>query len=350
VRVQGRDTDPATTAEVWLDRLQLMTVPSSGQTVSRSTTLPLQDPSLLRSLRYTVRHATQEAYLYWRARGDAGRADALASFLARNGYRPGVDIRAAIFGTSRGYPEDLPYVTSGPFDMYPDCDHLPAPGDLAYPYTSKVCLLGVPTYLAAAKSDPFSQAVQALTVLADHDDPDAEFTTGGSGVLRPAVTTPREVARSLERLFVDVGNGVPACRPDGCDTSRASALRTFHFGVLETVLGYRYHDPVSAGYADAAASAATTAQVLGDGLVHSPGTTAYRPAQIGAFPIYWDRQGRFVPTGGVVQEATDHLSMPPEYAGQVPSDTETTLDGWAFLVTYRCLAMHRSCSLTAWAA
>jgi hypothetical protein len=89
-------------------------------------------------------------------------------------------------------------------------------------------------------------------------------------------------------------------------------------------------------------------QVGTDGIIRSDGRRPYRPAQVGAFPIYWNARADFVPTTGLAQAATDRLSMPPEYSGQVPSDTETTLDGWAFLTAYRCLAFHAGCAVTAW--
>jgi hypothetical protein len=349
IKTSGDDTDPKSSAHVYLNTVRLVVLPASGRRTASSVIIPpVATTAVFQSLRYTVRHATQEAYLYWKTRGDLPRARALSRFLLANGYRPGVDIRSALFGMSQGMPDDLPYVTSGNYDMYPDCSHLPPPSPEAYPYQSKVCLLGVKTFVAAAKFDPFTQAAQALAVLANHHNPDYKYSTGSSGLLHPAVTTPRLVARALERLYGDVGYGEPTCDPTGCHTAQASALRTFHFGVLETILGYRYHDTRSARYADAVARQALEAQVGSDGIIRTPNGDLFRPVQTGAFPIYWDRSGRFVPPAGLTQAATTRLSMPPEYAGQLPSDTETTLDGWAFVTTYRCLAKHVGCSLTGW--
>lgn len=137
--------------------------------------------------------------------------------------------------------------------------------------------------------------------------------------------------------------GIPSCTPAGCDTTRASGLRTFASGDLQTLLGYRYGQTTRRPYADQAAAAAIAAQISANGLIHSTHQTWLRPAQAGAFPIFWNARHQFTPLSGSLQAAVDLLSMPPEYAGLIVSDSETTFDGWAFLVTYRCARFKIGC-------
>jgi hypothetical protein len=66
--------------------------------------------------------------------------------------------------------------------------------------------------------------------------------------------------------------------------------------------------------------------------------------QAGAYPIYWNARHQFTPLSGSLQALSDLLSMPPEYAGLIVSDSETTFDGWAFLTTYRCARFHIGCA------
>jgi hypothetical protein len=266
----------------------------------------------------------------------------LAAFLSANGFRPGVDLRAAIFGQGQRLPGDLPFVTAGPDDAYADCDHLPAATPTAYPYTSKVCLLGVDTFLLAGRRDPFLQSTEALQTLTGYADPAHRYPFLIAASLQGA--TPEQTADHLQQLWGQVGYGIPACTPLGCDTARASGLRTFGFGSLESLLGYRYGQSSRRGYADAVAAQAVAAQVGADGVIRAAGHTWVRPAQAGAFPVYWNAKAQFVPTSGLAESANDMLSMPREYAGAVASDSETTFDGYAFLVTYRCARFGVGCA------
>jgi len=82
--------------QLWLDRVLLTTFdPGPGINLPLSFTLPNADKSLARMNRYTVRHATQEAYLYWTTYGKEvpgapQRAAALGRFLVANRYQPGL--------------------------------------------------------------------------------------------------------------------------------------------------------------------------------------------------------------------------------------------------------------------
>lgn len=334
--------DKSTSAQLWLDDVQLATYSSGSAAASITRSFPTAERNLLRSLRYTVRHGTQEAYLYATSIGDSARADRLAAFLRGNGFTPGLDVRAAIFGEGRQLPDDLPFVSSGPANAYADCDHLPAPGSTAYPYTSKVCSLGVDAFLLAGRGDPYLEATQALQTLSNHRDPNAPYPMLVALGLQGS--TPAETAHHLEQTWDAVGYGIPVCTPLGCESGRASGLRTFVFGSLEAALGYTYGQVSRQHYADAVAAEAIAAQVGSSGTIRTPDGTLVRPVQAGAFPTYWDGEHRFVPTSGLTEWANDMLSMPPEYAGSVVSDSETTFDGYAFLVAYRCARFAVGCS------
>src|SRR5512132_2292722 len=64
--------DPASAAELWLDDVRLGTFrqgPAAGQPALRRS-FPVRDVSHLRSFRFTIRHATQLAWLHAVSRGD----------------------------------------------------------------------------------------------------------------------------------------------------------------------------------------------------------------------------------------------------------------------------------------
>lgn len=343
VTVQGlRSTDPRTGAQLWLDTVRLADV-GAGAEVKRGferTVVPSR--SAFRSLRYSVRHATQAAYLWARRTGRTTEATALAGFLMANGYAPGADIRADVFGSAAGLGDTFPFSAAA----YPDCQHLPAPGSTAYAYASKVCLAGVGTFLLAGRRDAFLVTSEALQVLADHGDPDARFPAAVSAGMD--ADSPRRDAAQLEAAWDRLGYGIPACTPAGCETTRASGLRTVEFGLLETILGYAYGDERSRSYADRVAARAVSVQVGQRGLIRTASGEVVRPVQAGSLPIFWDRSGRFVPTTGATAAATERLSMPPEFAGVSVSDSETTFDGWAFLSAYRCAKYRVGCGTAAW--
>jgi hypothetical protein len=104
--------DQATSAEVWLDDVRLGTLwprPRGGVHPTLRRSFPAGDVAHLRSFRYTVRHATQLAWLYAVSRDDRARQSALARFMLKAGFVPGQDLRATIFGSGRDAPRDLGY-------------------------------------------------------------------------------------------------------------------------------------------------------------------------------------------------------------------------------------------------
>lgn len=329
--------------EIWLDDKQLTDFSPTKKEESANA-LDTSQQAQMRMLRFTIRHATQEAYMYWLTYGDdPKRAAALASFLERNRYTPGYDMRAPLFQAG-DQSESLPFNTSKlpdelPFDAgaYPDCDHVAESSEFAYAYRSKVCLFR-DTYLNVGARDPFLQAWQALTTLEREKDPNHELPNGGEWLQG---NTPAEIAHHLQGQWNRTGYGVPKCTPFSCN--EMSGIRTSVFGALQTDLGYRYGNASSRKFADAAAAMIVKAQVGTDGKVRMADGTYYRPSQAGAYLAAWDTaDARFVVpsapklVAGIAYFVTGEEPIPPEYLGIVPSNSETSLDALGFLHKYRC--------------
>jgi hypothetical protein len=340
--------DQATAAEVWLDDVRLGTLwprPPGGVHPTLRRSFPAGDVAHLRSFRYTVRHATQLAWLYAVSRDDRARQSALARFMLKAGFVPGQDLRATIFGSGRDAPRDLGYRHEPFLDAYGDCKLDPPATPRAYPYRSKACLADVQPYLLAARHDTLLPTIEALQALNRGEAPDSAYRDR-SAMLPLATTSASETADELERRFDRLGFGIPRCTPLGCDRERASALRTFTFGMLETVLGYGGGELHRRAYADAVAHLAVAVQIGQDGVVRSADRAAYRPALRGGFLSYWDRDRHYLRPSGITQAVVDRFNMPPEYLGLKPTDSETSFDAYAFLVQYRCARYGAGCQLT----
>jgi hypothetical protein len=340
--------DQATSAEVWLDDVRLGTFsprPPNGVQPALSRTFPAGDVTHLRSFRYTVRHATQLAWLYAVNREDRRRESALARFMLKAGFVPGQDLRAAIFGSGRDAPRDFSYRHEPFLDAYGDCRLDPPATPMAYPYRSKACLADVQPYLLAARHDTLLPTIEALQALNRGESPDSSYRDQ-SALLPLATTSASKTADELERRFDQLGFGIPRCTPLGCDRERASALRTFTFGMLETVLGYRGGELSRRPYADAAAHLALSVQIGQDGVIRGADQVAYRPALRGGFLSYWNHDRHYLRPSGVTQAVVDRFNMPPEYLGLKPTDSETGFDAYSFLVLYRCARYQVGCQHT----
>lgn len=319
--------------EVWLDNTKLTDFSPTKKEES-SHAFDTSQQARMRMLRFTIRHATQEAYMYWLTYGDdPKRAAALATFLERNRYTPGYDMRAPLFGQAGELPDDLPFDANA----YPDCDHVAESSEFAYAYRSKVCLFR-DTYLDVGARDPFLQAWQALTTLEKHKDPNRELPNGSWWIQGG---TPAEIAHHLQGQWNRTGYGIPKCTPFSCN--EMSGIRTSVFGALQTELGYRYGNATSRKFADAAAKMIITAQVGTDGKIRMADGTYYRPSQVGAYLAAWDTADtRFVVpsapklVAGIAYFVTGEEPIPPEYLGIVPSNSETSFDALGFLHLYRC--------------
>jgi hypothetical protein len=339
--------DPSTAAEVWLDDVRLGSFgpgPVNGEPPVLRRRFPLSQVGHLRSFRYTVRHATQLAWLHAVSRNDDDRSTALARFMLTAGFVPGRDLRAAIFGQGRDEPTDFSYRHEPFLDAYGDCRLDPPATPLAYPYRSKACVGNVQPYLVAARYDTLLPTIEALQALNRGESADHAYRD--QAALLPRVTTSAaKTADDLERHFDRLGFGIPRCTLVGCDRERASALRTFSFGMLETVLGYNGGELGRRHYADAVANLALRTQIGSDGVVRAADRVAYRPALRGGFLSYWDAEHRYLKPTGVVQAMADRFNMPPEYLGLRPTDSETGFDAYAFLALYRCAKYQVGCKL-----
>jgi hypothetical protein len=343
----GRATADLYLGDVYLGRLGRQNV---GGAFRRS--FPRTDTGHLRSFRYTVRHAGQLARHYFAYRAENEKAAALARVMRRAGFALDYDIAAPIWGAGRRFPDQMPF-DGGPRgpDAYNDCDAGLPSWNRAYPYRSKVCAARR-AYVWNSHGDTLAAAAQGIHLLNKYADPERTVENGrlplGVPVgWDPTSSMPKEVsalsvARDLEATFRKQGTGIPACLSRSyCAFGRASGVRTFQFGALETLLGYRFGDEVGRSYADAVARIALDVQVRGDGLVRTGGATYYRPAAIGSFYLNWDRDlrlslGRSVPGRSLARGLYERLDMEPEYRGLIASNAETTLTGYAFLVLYRC--------------
>lgn len=327
--------------ELYLDTTKLDTFQTNSKTATTHV-FNDSDQSSLRMLRFTIRHATQEAFLFWSTYGnDPKKAAALKKFLEANGYTAGFDLRAPLYNQNGNLPDNLPVDGKA----YPDCDHIAASDQFAYAYHSKVCLYeGL--YLINGDRDPFLQAWDALTVLMKYKDPDHNQPEWGWWTQGD---TPNEISTHLRGQWNRTGWGVPKCTPFSC--AELSGIRTSVFGALETQLGYSYGDKKAQPFADAAAKVITMAQVKADGQIRvDNGTTYTRPGQVGAFLGAWTS-----PDLKFTQPSTPKLPVaialllrgasptPLEYRGLVPSNSETSLDALGFLMMYRCSKYHQGC-------
>ena len=339
--------DPATAAEVWLDDVRLGTFQpgplAAGQAALRRS-FPAREVGHLRSFRFTIRHATQLAWLHAVSQEDQARTAALARYMLAAGFVPGQDLRAAIFGRGRDAPRDFSYRHEPFIDAYGDCELEPPATPMAYPYRSKACLGDVQPYLWAARYDTLLPAIEALQALNRGEAPDGAYRDR-SALLPMVTTSASRTADDLEGRFDRLGFGIPRCTPFSCDRERASALRTFTFGMLETVLGYSSGQVDRRRYADAVANLALRVQIGDDGVVRAADRVAYRPALRGGFLSYWNRDRRYLKPSGVVQSLADRFNMPPEYLGLRPTDSETSFDAYAFLALYRCARYQVGCKL-----
>lgn len=340
-QIQTTPTSVKEPVELWLDTTPLASY-KPGDTTKITHAFDNDEQSRLRMLRFTVRHATQEAYLFWSTYGhDPAKAAALKKFLEANGYTAGFDLRAPLYGRNAGLPDDLPVDDKA----YPDCDHIAAGDQFAYAYRSKVCLYES-FYIISGERDPFLQAWDALTVLVKYKDPNRHQPENGAWTQGD---TPNEASTHLRGQWNRTGWGVPKCTPFSC--AELSGIRTSVFGALQTQLGYTYGDQQAQKFADAAAKVITLAQVKADGKIRvDNGTTYTRPAQVGAYLGAWT-----APDLKFTQPSTPKLPVaialllrgahatPLEYQGLVPSNSETSLDALGFLMLYRCQKYHQGC-------
>ena len=334
---------------LYLDTLRIGTVGRGAR--AWTIVLPTRRRDLLGSFRYTVRHGAQLSQNYYDYVGDRARYRKTADFIRGHGFLLDADLTAPIWGKGRRFGDDLPYNDRL---TYHDCrTKLPSTA-LAYPYRSKVCSTSRGLYIWLDHSDALGPVVQALHVLERHDQPDRKAASprlpialpvgADLSAWSPAPRSPREIATWLEGLYRGTGIGIGRCLPALCETSAASAIRTFEFAALETRLGYRYGDRVSRTYADAIAALALKVQVGAGGVLHTDHGTFVRPTAAGSFYLAWDHRLRAHISASLADDLSRRFNMPAEYTGLVVSNAETTLTAYAFLAGYRCARYGVGCA------
>ena len=350
--VNARFDDARATADLYLGDIYLGRLGRKNVGAAFRRSFPSTDIGHLRSFRYTIRHAGQLARHYFAYRGENERAAALANVIRRAGFALDYDLAAPIWGGGAHFPDRMPF-DGGPRgrDAYHDCDARLPSWSRAYPYRSKVCAARR-AYAWNSHGDTLAAAAQGIHLLNRYADTkrtvqNSRFPLGLPIGWNPRSSMPKKVsalsiARDLEATFRRQGIGIPACLSRSyCLLGRASGVRTFQFGALETLLGYRFGDDVGRSYADAVARIALAVQVRDDSLVRTSGSTYYRPAAVGSFYLNWDRGlrlslGRTVRGRSLARGLYERLDMAPEYRGVIASNAETTLTAYAFLVLYRC--------------
>lgn len=289
----------------------------------------------LPALRYTYRHATALARYTYHMQGKATEAGKLWNSLSEQGFWN--DLYAPIYGDNTALPHTW-FVSD---DAYKECDNPAAGADDApypwgvhenvttrymqyYPYESKVCAIGRPVYIALSRLDNLVPALQAIHILNQHGDPDYAYTNSIG-----LATTPRQAARALENYAWN-GYGIKIY---GKDALYSSGVRTNVFLVLETLLGYKYGDATSRGFADQTAILLLDTQWGTNSNSMYQGDTAdnavlLRSPQIGGQLIGWKRgSGSYpyaLPPLNLLSDIVDLFAMPLETGGVVTTNAEST--------------------------
>ncbi len=289
----------------------------TADTVGHTVTVITDKPQP--SHRYTLRHASRLGYNLFSAIDGATLRDGLNNMLTTYGF--GVDLYDPIFGIKRNI--DPTAYASGA--MYRDCEVALPAGALYhvgwvtyYPYSSKVCRLGVGPYITLTRFDYLVPMIQALHVLNATGNPDAKYS-----VEYALDTTPREIARWVE-LEAWNGHGI---RIWGKDPSIASSVRTDVFLVLETLLGYKYGDSTSKSFADVTAKFVLNSQA-GQWIETADDGNVLRPTQRGGQLVAWTFDGAAMryqmPPRTILTDILDMASMPVEVQGVIATNSEST--------------------------
>jgi|GEM_PF-2588636 hypothetical protein len=323
-------------ADLYLHGAYIARLNSSTVNKSWSFTITKDNP-LLNSFRYIERHGVQLAYQYFSAKGDTTLANKLATRLTDRGYSLGKDIYAPMFKQGTNYGYNFVY-ESGQYGVYRDCYEEPSMLPSSYQYHSKVCVIGVDTYITFSRSsDWLVPTLWAIHLLNKGVGPDTPIFDGYQ------TWSPRQVARYVESKWIaDYGIRSP------WSNTHASGVRTAAFLVLETILGYKYNDATSKQYADKAARALLSPQVKGDGVVKRENedgsvTLLYRPKYIGAFYTAWNGFN-YVAKKSVLQQLSDMFNQPDEHPDIKASNAETTIAIAQALRVYDCYNYGYNCT------
>lgn len=329
-------------AKVYLGSSLKATLSSStvGQTFTDEIVTNGDSGPAMRSLRYIERHGSQLAYQYLTAIGNTADATEISNRLTAEGYTVGKDIYAPMFKSGVSQPTNFQY-ESGSNGVYRDCYTEPTMRDRSYQYHSKVCTVGVDTYIQVSREvDWLVPMLWAIHQYNKGVNVDQDVSDGYHN------WSIRDVARMAETHWVDpIGINTPNA------STHASGVRTAAFLVLETLLGYGpTGDTTSQSYADKAAKALMNPQVKAGGQVvreneDDTQTTLNRRMYTGGWYTAWNGFN-YVAKKSILQEISDLFSQPDEHPDIKPTNAETTIAVAQSLRTYDCYAYGYNCANT----
>jgi hypothetical protein len=307
---------------------------TEGQTFTKDFTLNGDSIQTFRSHRYTERHAVQIATMWADILDNAALQTELETALTNDGYTLEKDIYAPLFdqGTQFGY--EFMY-ESGANGVYRDCYISPASDSWAYEYNSKVCTVGVDTYISYSKTQdilvPMLWAIHLLNKGWGID------TDRGDGW---RTWSPRDVAREAENWWLaDYGIKSPY------SNSHASSVRTSVFLILETLMADR-GDTISDDYRDKAAEALMQPRNIDGNVVREnedgSSSALYRPIHKGTWYTAWNGFD-YVAKKSVLQQMSDAFNQVDEHPDIKPTNAESTILAMQALHTYRCQVYAGDC-------
>lgn len=281
----------------------------------------------LKSHRYTERHAVQLAAMYADILDDATLQTELETALTNDGYTIEKDIYAPLFDQGTQFDNNYLY-QSGADGVYRDCYIAPAMASWAYEYQSKVCTVGVDTYITYSKTqDILVPMLWAVHLLNKGVAPDTDVSDGYR------TWSPRDVAREAENWWIsngDIGIKSPF------SSSHASSVRTSAFLILESVLASR-GDATSDTYADKAAAALIQPRNTNGNVIREnedgTSTTLYRPQHKGTWYTAWNGFN-YVAKKSILNQMADAFNQIDEHPDIKPTNAESTILAMQALRTY----------------
>jgi len=307
----------------------------------------------LPSNRYTVRHAARLGQFLYQIWGDTTKATALGRLRSNFGFT--YDIYDPLFGVSSEQAMNFMFTTQAYADTPDVVARLPR-GLIPhrYPYASKVTVNAVTrgAYIFQSYKDPLLRMLQAIHCLNKYHDPYVQYATLGGGPISQVpgevmIVTPVSIAEECGGIPGGKWNGIGISHPQ--DASVASGVRTAAFLALTTLLGYGYGVQSMKGWTNMKGCADAVYNILTKDYAPqagffplSPGwiTTSgnndpnangalLRPPYHGSFYNLWTDYGNRVAAcdkdTSLLNNLIDMFNMPPEDAGPIPANTESTI-------------------------
>lgn len=287
-----------------------------------------------RSHRYTERHAVQIAAMYADILDNAALQTELETALTNDGYTLENDIYSPLFDQGSQFGYEYMY-TSGANGVYRDCYISPSPDIWAYEYQSKVCTIGVDTYITYSKTqDVLVPMLWAIHLLNKGHGIDTDRYDGYR------TWSPRDVARFAETWWIaDYGIKSPY------SSTHASSVRTSVFLILETLMAYR-GDTTSDDYRDKAAYALMQPRNTDGNVIREnedgSSSALYRPIHKGTWYTAWNGFD-YVAKKSVLQQMSDSFNQVDEHPDIKPTNAESTILAMQALHTYDCRVYGGDC-------